>query len=164
MRTRTRLAGTLVVATVLALFGSSEGALASPESPLADLLKTKYTPATKVDQIPRPVRNALLALDPRGMANPGEDFNAGCVQGAGPGRRLILAGGTPTRWFVFFEQGGFVTSRHLVVLEVNHGKAVCSYSCSPSTNVSTFEGLSKAVEEGNVSCAPCATASSSKRP
>ena len=64
------------------------------------------------------------------LANPGEDFNSGCVQEHGvPPSRLVFAGTSEDVFFALFERGGRSHSLHLVLLgDGTLSRAECRYS------------------------------------
>ena len=77
------------------------------------LLDGAFTTITDVQQLPASVKQALT---PKGgsriemaMANPGHPWNEGCVVKKGlPMQRLIFAGASGEKSFVYYETGGYV--------------------------------------------------------
>lgn len=120
---------------------------------LAQLTTADYQPVSRVDDIPAGVRAALFGLmkhDPR-LANPGERFNStDVVDRRFPMRRLIVAAGLPTSWFVCYEHGGRGYVRHLVIFGVQGDKVELWFSGSVAANVTSLRDLRKAVRDGHV--------------
>jgi hypothetical protein len=96
---------------------TADSARFSPERVWREIRSDRTIQVTRVDRIPATVlRLPVLTVSGNGrMANPGEDWNAGCVQdGKVPGAQLVFAARTPHGWFVHSLHGGYFTSRQLV--------------------------------------------------
>lgn len=134
------------------------GATSARDSPLGDLLRSKYRMAKTVDQIPQPVRTALFRLmkyDPR-LANPAERFNAtDVVDSRFPMRRLISAGGTDSSWFVYYEHGGRGYIRRVVLFTVKAGAVACRCAGHGDSDAREFSDLRDEFRRGLVTCDPC---------
>lgn len=124
---------------------------------LSELVATDYPLVSRVDDIPAGVRAALFGLmkDDSRLANPGERFNStDVVDRRFPMRRLIVAGGSPTLWFVCYEHGGFVYVRHLVIFGVQGDKVELRFSGSIEAKVTSLRDIRKAVRDGYVTDDP----------
>ena len=130
----------------------------SAGSQLGEILHSQYQLASKVAEIPQAVRVALIGLmkhDPR-LADPGERFNAtDVVDQRFPMRRLTLAGGTPTSWFVCYEHGGRGYLRQIIIFTIEGHSAACRTSCSVGVDVRTVPDLQSALDRRVVRCDPC---------
>ena len=94
---------------------TADSARFTPESVCREIRSNQTTPITRVDHIPPDVLRVLGVGGKSRMANPGEDWNAGCVQSDKvPGARLVFAARTPHGWFVHSLHGGFVTTQRIV--------------------------------------------------
>jgi hypothetical protein len=107
------------------LFGQSrEREFQGPRSGLsteqrAHLFDGDFAILNGVAALPEPIRNALAYREKKlDMANPGQRFNAGDVVTGLPTRRLVFAGVSGERCFVYFEQGGIVSSVQLAVFRI----------------------------------------------
>lgn len=83
----------------------------------AKFVGAKFVPIKKVNALPAKVAEDLgVAGKDKTMADVGEDWSAGCVGGADmPRQRLLLAGSTADRCFVYFERGGYA---HFEILRI----------------------------------------------
>jgi hypothetical protein len=121
--------------------------------PLQDFLARQYKVTTNVADLPSDVRTALferMHFDPR-LANPGEHFNStDVINSKYPMRRLIVAGGSPTSWFICYEHGGYAYHRQLVIFTINAGKPRLEFSGRFFAAVHNYQELKDAVKNRSV--------------
>jgi hypothetical protein len=100
-----RLAGSAVALGILL----ASTAFASKTSDAWDRFEqSKWSTVHKLAQVPSDVLTALrahLGEDPR-LADVANPFDATGNNGSLPPRRLVLAGHSPTDWFILYEEGG----------------------------------------------------------
>jgi len=111
---------------------SCEGSHSAPPpipsaSPRSLLVAADLTRVDRVEAIPASVMDAYSKLfpvsrnDALGLANPGESWQCCCSlsRDGPPRRRLIFAGGSPTLWFLYFEEGGLAVDYHFITFALD---------------------------------------------
>lgn len=112
-------------------FGETSG-LAEPQfhkvlsgEQKAQILDGEFSTVTAVEKLPKEV-SALLAemfgQKSLEMANPGQKYQATDVGENGPARRLIFAGLSANKCFVYYEKGGRGHGYYVVVLRIGSQK------------------------------------------
>jgi len=102
-------------AGVASQFGTVEGMTTCSVSAL---------PKAIAEALRKPRTDSEFALDMGPMADPEQEWSSGCQPAPGrPHRRLVYAGYSGSYWIIHYEQGGFVSSYVVVVLELAEHKA-----------------------------------------
>ena len=87
-----------------------------PKDLLRNLQTTPFQKVDRIEALPVLVREAIHEKVDTDFADPGEDWNGGCVvRNKIPSRRLIFGGISPTLWFLYYEHGGRGCHDHLLV-------------------------------------------------
>ena len=147
------LSVTIAVTIVVAISHAEASMAASLSSPLQRFLAGEYELTTKVDDLPSSIQTALfkrMKHDPR-LGNPDDQFNAtDVVNPKHPMRRLIVAGHSPTSWFICYEHGGRGYHRQLVIIATDTGTPKILFSGRFNATVSSYKELREAVQRNLV--------------
>jgi hypothetical protein len=96
----------------------------SPEQMYEEIVHSKLKEVDRVEQIPMPVLQGIGISDPNKLANPGERYNAGCVQDDEfPGAVLVFAAQSPHLWVIVTKHGGFVMGVNRWIID-NDGECI----------------------------------------
>jgi len=140
---------TVVVAVILSVSAPTPSMAASLPAALQSFLATDYTLIATVEGLPMPIQAALFGRmkhDPR-LANPGARFNAtDVVDPEYPMRRLIVAGHTPTSWFICYENGGRGYHRTLVIMASDAGTPRIVFAGRFTATVRSYTDMRAAIE------------------
>ena len=113
------------------------------------LLDGQFKVVSKTEAIPANVKQAFskIARQPSfAMANPGQKFQATDVvlDRTLPFRRLVFAGAQNDKWFVHYEEGGYVHGYYVVAFKVDsQGDAHFIWGCSGIDGAKTLAGCGK---------------------
>ncbi len=96
----------------------SEAEVVPTPTVLQHMLDSNFDVVRSTTRLPAPVRSWFMVDGNFDLANPGEQINNGQYNEPGrASRRLVFAGITGDRTFVFFERGGLVNFCELAVFE-----------------------------------------------
>lgn len=119
-----------------------------PDDKRSLFVKTKFQPIYKTRDLPSSIREVLgLTDNPDSMANPGEDWGAGCVGGSRlPHQRLILAAVTNELCIVYFERGGIARFVVLQLYELSGAKAKLVHQVMTATQYDSVDEIQAALK------------------
>jgi hypothetical protein len=121
------------------------GSVTGEQSEGRDLLDGDYCIVYTMKSVPVSVVNSLTAMRggrPLNMVDPGQSFNATDV--GTPGRRLIFAGVSKEKCFLYYEEGGMAHMYHLAVFRIT-GKNAIYLGGRSGIKVRTFSELRRAI-------------------
>jgi len=126
----------------------------APPSFLDEVARETYTPVSVPAALPPAVQRAIandLGRDRLVMAAPGMPYNFGClIDPQLPDLRLIGAAIGPRHAVIAFEQGGFATVSHLLVIGHTTDSAVVLWSGALPHTVTDASTLRSAVAAGTI--------------
>ena len=123
---------------LMAALGAS--CLALPPEPGQSTEPLQFKAITKVDSLPKPVRQ-LLVPDGVLVSNPSGPFNEGCVGNGNPWQRMIFAGQSSNVVIIGYEVGGRAYCRHLKAYRFDLPKPLCILDETLPRKCSTLESV-----------------------
>ena len=123
-----------------------------PQSERDLFVKTTFEPATSTKDLPPGVSSALgQSGDKKQMAEPSENWSAGCTGGPNvPRQRFIFGGVSPERCFVYFERGGIAHFFVFQLYNVSGKKVELIHQSMSGKQYKSVDELKKAMSKGEI--------------
>lgn len=118
----------------------------------SQLLSSEFEPIKNTGELPKSVAEHYnLLKDKNVMAEPGQNWSAGCTGPADvPRERLIFAGKTKDRCLVFFERGGIAHFFLIQLFDLSGDQAKLLWGAYVRPQIKTIDDLKKALKAGTI--------------
>ena len=122
------------------------------DSEKAKFISTKFAYVSKTKALPESVQEAIGVLGkPESMADVGGRWSVGCVGSADvPHQRLISAGTSADRCFVYFERGGIAHFQILRLYDVSGKSAELVWESRASKRFGDVDAIKDAMKKGEL--------------